>query len=268
MILDSSLLLTEKTIVLTRSQDQQTESRLLFESQGAKVLDLPSLVVCPPEDWSRLDEALAELDSFHWIIFSSANGVNAVDQRLKLMGSSLYKRPKTLKIAAVGRKTAKLLESINVVPEFVPPTFVADSLIKHFPSSVYGLKILLPRVQTGGRSVLSEYLFQEGARVVEVSAYETKCPKEVPRETINAFKDKTVDAIVFTSSKTVAHTFQLLKNYFGDSLKDYLLKVKIVSIGPQTSISCKKYFNRIDQEASPHDLDGLVSACIQSMIKQ
>ena len=41
--------------------------------------------------------------------------------------------------------------------------------------------------------------------------------------------------------------------------------VKLISIGPQTSASCLKYFNRVDNEADPHDLDGLIQACIQSI---
>ncbi len=262
---DSQLALSGKTIVVTRSQDQQAEARSLFEERGAKVLDLPALVIGPPFEWSPLDDALIELDSFHWIIFSSVNGVKAVDQRLQLIGSALASRPKTLKIAAIGRKTSSSLKSLNVTPDFVPPQFVADSLIKHFPVSGYGLKILIPRVQTGGRTILAESFGKAGATVVEVPAYESQCPNDIPIETLNAFTNKMVDAIVFTSGKTAVNTAYLIKKYFGVEWKKFLSGVKIISIGPQTSITCKENFNKVDQEASQHDLDGLIDACIQSM---
>jgi uroporphyrinogen-III synthase len=43
--------------------------------------------------------------------------------------------------------------------------------------------------------------------------------------------------------------------------------VKLVSIGPQTSRSCRQCFGRVDAEADPHDLEGLAEACAQAMQK-
>ena len=173
MNLERILPLTGKTVVLTRSQYQQAEARALFENQGARVLDLPALVIGPPDEWAPLDDALQDLENFHWVIFSSSNGVMAVEQRLQLIGTSLAGLSKSFKVAAVGRKTARLLESRDVIPDFVPPKFSADSLIKHFPVPALGLRILIPRVQTGGRNLLFQELSSAGASVIEVPAYES-----------------------------------------------------------------------------------------------
>ena len=81
--------LQNRTVVVTRAADQQGEARRLLESQGAQVLDLPALVIGPPDDWGPLDDALSELEDFHWLVVSSANGVQAVEQRLQRRGSSL-----------------------------------------------------------------------------------------------------------------------------------------------------------------------------------
>ncbi len=265
MNLEQGVSLSGKTVVITRSQDQQPEARFLFESRGARVLDLPALVIGPPDEWDPLDRALLEIETFNWIIFSSTNGVIAVEKRLQLIGNSLAYISKSIKVAAVGRKTALFLESLDVIPDFVPPKFVADSLIKHFPVSALGLRILIPRVQTGGRNLLSQEFSRAGAKVLEVSAYESKCPKEIPRDTLHELINAKIDAILFTSAKTAAHTAHLLEEALGSDWKTILLSVKIISIGPQTSISCRKYFNRFDQEASPHDLEGLLNACIQAI---
>ncbi|ABX08060.1 uroporphyrinogen-III synthase [Prochlorococcus marinus] len=262
MNFDKSFSLKDKTIVITRSQDQQVEARRSFEMMGANVLELPALVIGPPDDWRPLDDALSELETFHWIIFSSSNGVKAVESRLSLTGRSLSSRPSGLKIAAVGQKTAKSLEIYGVEADFVPPKFVADSLIKNFPVSGLGLRMLFPRVQSGGRPILTEAFRDAGVKVVQVSAYESRCPEEIPGETVDALDNGKVDVIAFTSSKTVVHTAQLMSKYFESKWQKKLLGIKLVSIGPQTSISCKKYFDRIDQEADPHDLEGLVCACI------
>ena len=252
-------------MVVTRAAEQQGEGRRLLEGQGAHVLDLPALEIGPPDHWGPLDDALADLDNFHWLVFSSANGVQAVEQRLQTIGTSLQRRPRSLRIAAVGRKTARVLEELGAAADFVPPQFVADSLIDHFPVSGFGLRMLLPRVQSGGRTVLAEAFGEAGVRVVEVAAYESRCPASIPAATAAALAERTVDAIAFSSGKTANHTAQLLDQQFGADWIDRLDGVKIVSIGPQTSRSCQARFGRVDAEADPHDLDGLVAACIQAM---
>ena len=102
--------LTGRTVAVTRAETQLGAARQLFEQAGASVIDLPALVIGPPDLWGPLDDALAELDQFHWIIFSSANGVDAVEQRLVRQGSCLARRPREVRLAAVGRKTAQSLE--------------------------------------------------------------------------------------------------------------------------------------------------------------
>ena len=251
-----------KTIVVTRAEGQQAEAKERFNAIGANVLDLPALKIGPPDDWHPLDSALNKLDEFDWLIFSSINGVKAVEERLQLIGMNLACRPNSLKIASVGKKTAKALMNIGVQTDFTPPDFVADSLIQHFPAYRAGVKVLLPRVQSGGRTVLADAFLGAGLTVVEVAAYESDCPDVIPEDTLDAIDKSKVDAVVFTSGKTALHTSLLLEKSFGPRWMDKLNAIKLISIGPQTSLSCKKYFARVDKEANPHDLDGLIFACI------
>jgi len=250
-----------RRIAVTRAEQQLGAARRLFEQAGAQVFDLPALVIGPPDHWGPLDDALDELEDFHWLIVSSANGVEAVQARLKRRGRSLARRPASLKIAAVGRKTAAELEALGAPADFVPPAFVADSLIEHFPVSGWGLRLLLPRVQSGGRTLLAEAFAEAGARVVEVAAYESRCPTSLPAVTLAALDAGGLDAITFSSGKTVQHTAQLLEAHFGANWLEQLNGVALVAIGPQTSRSCLEILGRVDGEASPHDLDGLVAAC-------
>jgi len=257
--------LSGRTIAVTRAEQQLGEARRLFSATGARVIDLPALVITPPDDWGPLDDALAELDSFHWIVFSSANGVEAVEQRLARAGRSLGRRPPGVRLAAVGRKTARCLEEIGAAADFVPPAFVADSLIEHFPVSGWGQRLLLPRVQSGGRTVLAEAFGEAGARVVEVPAYETRCPEHLPSDALQALERRSLDALTFSSGKTVSHTAQLLEGAFGSSWRERLAAVRVVSIGPATSERCQAVLGRVDAEADPHDLDGLVDACVRAL---
>ena len=255
--------LTDKKIIITRAQEQTSEARKIFRENGAEVFDLPSLVIGPPDDWRPLDDALEKIATFDWIIFSSANGVRNVEDRLKRIGLSLSEISKTIQIAAVGRKTASLLSDMDAKISFVPPVFVADSLVENFPQNQTGLKLLIPRVQTGGRSILSDSFKSRGAEVTEVAAYESNCPRYIPRDTIDALNSRKIDIIAFTSAKTVTNTVILFKKYFGNNWFKLIEKIKLISIGPQTTLSCRNLIRKPDKEANPHDLEGLLQACLE-----
>jgi len=77
------MVLTGKKIIITRALEQTSEAREIFRKNGAEVFDLPSLVIGPPDDWAPLDDALKEITTFDWIIFSSANGVRNVEERMQ-----------------------------------------------------------------------------------------------------------------------------------------------------------------------------------------
>ena len=79
--------------------------------------------------------------------------------------------------------------------------------------------------------------------------------------TTAALAEGRLDAITFSSGKTVQHTAQLLEQQFGDSWREPLEQVRLISIGPQTSKTLQAVLGRVDGEANPHDLDGLVAAC-------
>ena len=87
----------------------------------------------------------------------------------------------------------------------------------------------------------------------------------MPEITARALAEQAVGVIAFSSGKTAQHTARLLEQHLGAAWLRHLDGVKLISIGPQTSLSCHKHFGRVDAEATRHDLEGLVEACSQAM---
>ncbi len=257
--------LSEKTVLITRAAEQSSQFTQLLQQQGATVIEMPALEICPPSSWAALDDAIEEISRFDWLILTSANGVEYFFRRLVTLGKDA-RALAGVKIAVVGKKTEALLRKYGLRADFVPPVFVADSLVTHFPESLTHKNILFPRVETGGRDTLVKELTAKGAKVSEVSAYQSVCPDRILPEVWEALTQGKVDVVTFASSKTVqnfAHLMQqALKNSPDLSLPKILEKVCLASIGPQTSKTCQEIFGRVDLEAAEFTLEGLTNALV------
>ena len=257
-----NLPLIKKNIVITRAKDKISNVKDLFSKQGAKIFDLPALLIDYPNDLRPLDNILLDINKFQWIIFSSSNGINYLEKRLIDKGLSLRNYSGKIKFAVVGNKTLESLNDLGIKADFIPPNFVAESLLENFPFSKTKERILLPRVQSGGRNIIAERLREMGALVDEVATYESRCPTTMPKETAQALKDGIIDAIIFSSGKTVFNSAILLEKYLGHEWLAIIKNIHLFTIGPQTSIACQKVFHRVTKEAESYTFEGLLDATI------
>lgn len=285
----ASLPLQGRRILITRSVSQATDFRLGLEAQGATVLEMAALEIVPPSTWEPLDQAIAQLATFDWLILTSANGVQFFMERLQAQGKDA-RALAGVKIAVVGRKTAASLQQWGLSPDFIPPNYIADALVETFPGTessspeschsesshpespgldrLDGLRCLFPRVESGGREVLVQALTEKGAGIVEVPAYQSRCPQVAEAEVLTAIAQRAIDVITFASSKTVDHFWEILGRspLPPCSFRDWpsaLRDVKIASIGPQTSQTCQRRFGRVDLEAREYTLEGLTQSIVE-----
>ena len=251
--------LSGKTILVTRAASQAGAFSQMLSRRGASAIDFPALEIRAPESWADVDRAITTLSTFDWLILTSANAVNYFLDRLLHRGKDL-RALAHLKIAVVGKKTNAVLMQRGLTADFTPPTFVADSLIEHFPEDPSGLKLLFPRVEQGGRAVLVEKMTASGADVTEVAAYESACPEFIHPAAKLALETGAVDAITFASSKTVRHFARLMAQTYGADWLALLEDVAIASIGPQTSRDCRELIGKVTVEAEEYTLPGLIEA--------
>ncbi|MFZ3209616.1 MAG: uroporphyrinogen-III C-methyltransferase, partial [Geobacteraceae bacterium] len=79
-------LLSGRGILVTRAAEQSGAFAELLNAHGARVIECPTIKIVPPGDWSGLDDALASLSGFQWLIFSSVNAVHYFFARLAEKG--------------------------------------------------------------------------------------------------------------------------------------------------------------------------------------
>lgn len=258
----SSSPLVGKTVLVTRSTGQSGQFSDRLQQEGATVIEMPALEIVPPSSWEELDRAIAHLADFDWLVLTSANSVDYFFDRLASQVQDI-RALAGLKIAVVGEKTAQWLGRRGIKPDFIPPEYVADSLAIHFPEPLEGIKVLFPRVESGGRDVLVRDFTSRGAAVTEVAAYQSRCPGAIAPQALEGLQNRQVDVVTFASSKTVKHFCQMLQQVQGDNWQTCLEGVCVASIGPQTSKTCISLLGRVDAEAQEYTLEGLIQAIIQ-----
>jgi len=218
---------------------------------GAQVIVLPAIEIAPITDPSRLDHAIASLEIYDWIIFTSVNGVIAFWQRIEATGGRTD-RIHNVAVAAIGPATAQALEEHGISPRFVPSEYIAEAIAAGI-GDVDGKHILLPRAEIA-RETLAVELRRLGAKVDEIAAYRTLSPAPDPRAL--AELQQGVDAILFTSSSTVRNFVDLA----GHSMSTE--RAVIACIGPITAQTAREMGFTVDVVASEYTTDGLVQALV------
>ena len=167
-----------KRVLVTRSRTQaSTLSRMLSE-EGAEPLEVPTIEISAPEDNVALDEAVASLDRYGWVIFTSVNGVEATFDRLRAVGRD-SRAFGTVKVGAIGPATAAALSHRGVVADLVPPEYISESIVRTMEGcDLKGTRVLLPSADIG-REDLAKGLAGLGAHVDRVPAYRTTIPEGV-----------------------------------------------------------------------------------------
>ncbi|HEX6362278.1 MAG TPA: uroporphyrinogen-III synthase [Albitalea sp.] len=191
--------LAGRRIVLTRPADQAGDFEERVRALGGEPDVEPAIAIRPPDDTSELDAALARLDDFDWIVFTSANAVHALGDRACALGIGTDHFT-TVRLAAVGPLTAAALAAMIRVPDAIARSANAKSLGEEVPV-LPGARVLMPRGDLADEA-LPAALRARGAEPHEVIAYRTVPGEGIPR-IIVGLRDGTIDALLFASGSAV-----------------------------------------------------------------
>jgi uroporphyrinogen-III synthase len=214
--------------VVTRAEHQAAGLAAAFEEAGATVEILPLLEVVPAADPLPLERAVAELFIYDWVVFTSANAVEA----FLPLASPL---PTLLQAAAVGPATAEALRAWGIDPHLTASRADAEGLAAELAPQVAGRRVLLPQA-ADARPALLTGLTAAGAEAVAVVAYDKRLPLDALRRAAELFATPPLGWVTFTSPRIVRHFAEL----FGADWERRRGELRAASIGPVTSAELRR----------------------------
>lgn len=248
--------LAGRRVVVTRSDEQADALCSRLEGLGAVAVRCPTIRIGPPATFDELDAALARLEGYDWVVFTSANGVRAIFDRLEAI-EAFAPALRAARIAAVGRVTASALEEHGVDVAFVPEVEGSRALGEAL-SDVAGRNILLA-LGDKADPMLKKLLRGRSARRVDtVTAYRT-IPIPPSGQGLEELRIG-VDAVTFTSPSTVAGFVSL-----GPDWRGYIRRAVVATIGPTTTAAAMASGVGVHAEARDRSMPALIEAVASAL---
>ena len=254
----SSDALRGKRILVTRARSQALSLAQRIESLGGEVVEFPTIEIRPPESYGPLDQAINQIESYDWLIFTSVNGVEQFLNRFEKLGKNIANLA-GIEVGAIGPETARRLTAAQIEPTFVPKQYQAEGILEGLISeTVLGKRILIPRAAKA-RDILPETLRRWGARVDVVEAYQTVLPQVDVSALCRLLREGTIDMITFTSSSTATNFAVMLRD---QDLPRLLSRAVVACIGPITRKTVEDLGMRPEIVSEEFTIPGLVRAMV------
>jgi uroporphyrinogen III methyltransferase/synthase len=248
-----------KRVLMTRAKEQAGELAARLAGYGAEPVEAPTIKIVAPPDWAPVDQAISEIGTYNWVIFTSVNGVSRFMTRLLARGFDsrcLAGR----KVCCIGPRTAQELERFGVRADVVPAEYQAEGVLAVLNrQDLKSSRVLIPRAEVA-RELLPDELRTAGAHVNVVAVYRTITPDQESAGWRQELVDRRIDAVTFTSSSTVRHFVAMLGGM--DAVKPLLQSVAIAAIGPITAKTVEEYGLTVSIMPRENTIPALVDAIV------
>ncbi len=251
-----------RKIIVTRTREQASELVAGLEEYGADCIECSTINIEPVESYEILDSELERLNEYHWILFTSINGVKYFFERLYALGMDA-RDLKGPDIAVVGKSTADFLLNYGVHADLIPEVFTGEGLAESLlDKGVEGRNILIPRAQQA-REILPETLRGAGAQVTVAPVYRN-VPPQGRKDALRAILEAgDIDMITFTSSSTVRNFLTMVEATDQDELQRLLAGSKIAVIGPITAKTVTDNGLKVDVVPDEYSIEAMVQAIVE-----
>lgn len=249
--------LTGIRVLVTRPAAQAQHLAELIEQAGGEAIRFPTLAIAPPRDTAVLDRVLADIARFDMAIFISPNAVTHGLASLKTHGGL----PTRLKVAAIGRGTAKVLRDAGIANVIVPAEDSDSETLLALPllNNVAGKHVVIFRGE-GGRELLGDTLRARGAEVIYAECYRRARP-DADTAPLNArFHAGGVDIVTVTSVETLHNLHALLDA----AARRRLLHTPIVVVGRRQADAWRALGGAAAPEIAPTADDAAILAALKA----
>lgn len=246
-----------RRILVTRARAQMSELVDRIASMGGEAIEAPSIRLESLAESPQMREAARQLGSYDWAVFTSANGVDAFYESLRLEGRD-SRAFGNIKVAVIGPGTADALAKRGIKADLVPGQFVAEALLDALEKSgpVAGRRYLIPRADIA-RADLVIGLQDRGAHVDEVDAYRTIPEAALPEFVVESLRRDKIDLVSFTSSSTVRNFVNALP---AGKRVELVRNIRAASIGPVTTQTLDEFGIPVAVQAEVSTIPGLTAA--------
>ncbi|CAN5677582.1 N/A [soil metagenome] len=223
----------------------------LLRAEGAIPVAVPLIAIRPPADAGPLRAALAELDDFDWVVFTSANAVQSVGAVLEATGRSGAAGGS--RVAAVGPATARaVVDVLGWEVDVVPERYAGDAVVAAMSACapVAQRRVLWPRAETA-REALPRDLAAAGARVDAPVAYRTAPLPNAAREIADLLETGALHAIILTSPSAVRCLA---------AARPRTNRATFCSMGSSTAEAMRRHGLPVHVEPDQHTIPALVDA--------
>jgi uroporphyrinogen III methyltransferase/synthase len=244
-----------RTILVTRSRHQASELLTRLRQLGANAIEFPTIRIVQHHRSELMNEFLKQISEYNYLVFTSVNGVNGFCETL-LESQQDLRALYGKKIVCIGPATAKAFSDRGILPDFVPETYVAESLIPWFEDRQPG-KVAFLRAEKA-REVLPEALRKIGYKADVIPVYHTEYESPDADTATALFRAGKIDLVTFTSSSTVDGFEQVMKG--SDVAAE---KVSAAVIGPITEQTARSKGYNIECSAREYTIPGLIDAMLE-----
>jgi uroporphyrinogen III methyltransferase/synthase len=233
-----------------------------LEDLGAEILAFPTIEIVPPENYDELDNAIDMIETYHWLIFTSRNGVRYFLRRFFEKDRDI-RDLKGIKICTIGNRTAREIKKYGLKVDLIPEKFRAEGLIdaitkmqtgKEKFEILKGVRFLLPRAEIA-REIFPEMVTELGGEIDVPVVYRTIKPESHGKRLRRFLREGKFTIATFTS----AATFLNFREIIGDDVEKLLNGVAIAVIGPVTAKAIEKTGLRVDIMPRESTIDDMVS---------
>lgn len=191
--------LSGRRILLTGTPGMAEKQAEIFREAGAEPV-LCSLIHTVLTDGEALEEALRQLYTYRWIVFTSANGVNLFFDHLQEKRVDVRALARA-RFAVIGKGTAEALLRRGFLADFVPSSYTSSRLAEEWTPLLSDTEpVLLVRANEGLR-LLPEALREKGVPYTELPLYETVVDSRREGDLQRILPG--VDYVVFASASAV-----------------------------------------------------------------